>query len=294
MDKVLNNIGEVDGLKITVLMDDYAGFDNPYLAQHGLSFFIEVKGERMAKTILLDTGQSAEAVLYNMGLLGISPKSTDMVYISHCHYDHTGGLVGILKEIGRDTPVIAHPGLFRENYRLENSLKNIGIANEKEKILQNGGCPVLVKEPFEIVTGVISTGEVERVTDFEGKGIGTYNLVDGKFVPDEIIDDMSIAVNMREKGLFIITGCSHAGIINIVRHTVNITGIKKVYGIMGGLHLIDASKERISRTIEGLSEFGVEIISAGHCTGLEALARLSEEYGDRFLHFKVGTKIEII
>ncbi|NPV43626.1 MAG: MBL fold metallo-hydrolase [Firmicutes bacterium] len=293
MSSVLKNIGEVDGLKITVLMDDYAGFDNPYLAQHGLSLFIEVQNSGKVKNILLDTGQTSETVLHNMDLLGISPQSIDLVFISHCHYDHTGGLEGILKEIGHNTCIIAHPDLFRENYSLKNSLKNIGITTDEKKILQRKGLPVLVREPFEITAGIISTGEVERVTDFEGKGIGTYNLVDGRFVPDQIFDDMSLAVNIKGKGLFIIAGCSHSGIINIVKHSVNITGVKKVYGIMGGLHLLDASKEKILRTIEELSEFNLEIISAGHCTGLEALAELSKEFGDRFIHFKVGTEIQI-
>ncbi len=283
----------VDSLRVTVLMDDFAGNDNPYLAQHGLSFFVEVtKGEKKT-CILLDTGQSTEALLHNMELKGISPKGIDMIFLSHCHYDHTNGLTGILREVGREIPVIAHPSLFRENVSLKPTLHTIGINCGQNEILNAGGRLVLVKEHFELLPGVFSSGEVKRVTSFEGKGIGTYNLEDGTLVPDSVVDDMSLYVNMKNCGLFVLAGCSHAGILNIIQHGIKATGVKKVKGIMGGLHLINASAEYVEKTVRELAKYELDYIWVGHCTGLAALCKLSEAYPQAFKQLQVGKELQL-
>ena len=283
----------VDSLRVTVLMDDFAGYDNPYLAQHGLSFFVEVtKGEKKT-CILLDTGQSTEALLHNMELKGISPKRIDMIFLSHCHYDHTNGLTGILREVGREIPVIAHPSLFRENVSLKPTLHTIGINCGQNEILNAGGRLVLVKEPFELLPGVFSSGEVKRVTSFEGKGIGTYNLEDGTLVPDSVVDDMSLYVNVKNCGLFVLAGCSHAGILNIIQHGIKATGVKKVKGIMGGLHLINASAEYVEKTVRELAKYELDYIWVGHCTGLAALCKLSEAYPQAFKQLQVGKELQL-
>ncbi len=283
----------VDSLKVTVLMDDFAGYDNPYLAQHGLSFFVEVsRGERKT-CILLDTGQSAEPLLHNMKLKGISPQTIDMIFLSHCHYDHTRGLAGILEEIPGETPVVAHPFLFRENYSLKPALNYIGMDFSRERILAGGGRPILVKEPFSLLPGVFSSGEVKRSTPFEGKGIGTYNLEAGILTPDSISDDLSLYVNIKDRGLFILTGCSHAGILNIIKQGVEVTGVKRVCGIMGGLHLIRSSAEIVDKTIEELAKYDMEYIWAGHCTGLPAMGRLAHAFPRTFQPLQVGKELHM-
>lgn len=295
MSEPLINIGEVEQLKIFTLLDDYSGYESPFLGHHGISLLLDVVSGNVNKRILLDAGQSADPILYNAKLHGIDPDIIDMIFISHCHYDHTAGLVGILKEINKEIPVVAHPTMFRENYIFKPYLRNIGVTREngREAIIENGGQLALLDEPFHLMNGVISTGEVERVVDFERQGIGTYNIEDGKVVPDKIIDDLSIVVNVKDKGLFIVSGCSHAGIVNIIKHAVKITGINKVYGLIGGLHLIEAADERIDKTVEALLEMNLELVVAGHCTGMKALSKLSTAFKDRFELLHSGKVIEI-
>ncbi|MDI3534173.1 MAG: 7,8-dihydropterin-6-yl-methyl-4-(beta-D-ribofuranosyl)aminobenzene 5-phosphate synthase [Thermosediminibacterales bacterium] len=287
---ILSNIGEVDCVQVTPLLDDYCGFGSDFLAQHGISILIDVFYEnRHSKRILLDTGNSAEIVLHNMELINIDPKTIDMIFLSHCHYDHTGGLIEILKTINKNIPVVAHPQIFRQNYKLEPCLKNIGLKeNAREEVAKAGGHPVLIDKPFNLMPGVISTGEVERVTGFEGKGIGTYNIVNNEFVPDLIIDDMALIINIKKKGLLIVSGCSHSGIVNIVKHSIKITGIDKIHGIMGGLHLVNASDEVIDKTVEELIKLNPEHVVAGHCTGLKALAKLMTAFRDKFSQLSIG------
>ncbi len=295
MNKPLIHIGEADQLKIYTLLDDYSGYESAFLGHHGISLLLDVASGKENKRILLDVGQSADPILYNARLLGIDMNSIDMIFISHCHYDHTAGLTGILKKIDREIPVIAHSTIFRENYIVNPYLRNIGITKEngREAIVENGGNIVLVDDPFNLMQGVISTGEVNRVTDFEIQGIGTYNINDGKVVPDKIADDMSIVLNIKDKGLFIVSGCSHSGIVNIIHHAVRITGVEKVYGLIGGLHLIEADDERIEKTVDALSNMDLELVVAGHCTGLKALSKLQVVFGDKFQLLHSGKAISI-
>lgn len=291
----MGELKDVDYLKITTVVDNYAEKGTSFLAQHGLSLFIEVKRNKSAVKILLDTGQSSSTLLYNMRLLNINPNSVDLIFLSHCHNDYTGGIVGLLNEIDKKVPVVAHPEIFRENYNFQGIISSKGISeeNSRENIIEKGGQIILIKEPFLIYDGVISTGEVKRMIDFESKGIGTFNLKEGILMPDDLKDDMSIIVNIKNKGLFIITGCSHSGILNIINHSVKITGNKKIYGIMGGLHLVGSSKEKIKKTISGIADFSPEKIVAGHCTGLEAIAEFSSVFGEKFSYMHVGKTIEV-
>lgn len=285
---------EVDKLELVTLVEDYAGYETSFLAQHGISILLDVESAGVRKKILMDAGQSSTPILHNMTILGIDPTSVDMIFLSHCHYDHTKGLVGMLQAIQReDIPIIAHPTLFRPNFLTEPYLRPIGITeeNSRKRIEDNGGCLVLVREPFELLPGVMSTGEVERVTDFEEARIGAYNIEDGRLVEDQILDDMSLIVNVKGKGLVIVTGCGHAGIVNIVRHSIGITGIDSIEGLIGGFHLIEASDERIEKSAEALAEFDPGWVCPGHCTGFAANKRISTVLGEKFKLLHTGKRI---
>jgi 7,8-dihydropterin-6-yl-methyl-4-(beta-D-ribofuranosyl)aminobenzene 5'-phosphate synthase len=224
-----------------------------------------------------------------------------MIVLSHCHFDHTGGLKGMLDKINKNIPIIAHTDIFRENYMFKPCLKNIGMTgdNTREKITASGGQLVLTDKSVRLMDGVVTTGEVERTTEFEKSFIGSYNLEDGKMIPDDIKDDISIVTTVKDKGIFIITGCSHAGIINIIKHAQKITGIEKVYGIIGGLHLIESpnetelSKERILKTAKSFAEMNLELVVAGHCTGILALNEIKNAVGDKFVQLHSGQIIEL-
>ena len=273
-------------MRVTVLVEDYSGYESPFLAQHGVSFLIEKGGRR----ILFDTGQSAEPVLHNMGLLGVEPGSIDYVFLSHCHYDHTGGLLGILKAIGKRVPVIAHPTIFRRHFITRPYLREVGVPFGREEI-ESLAELYLTADPVEIVEGVYSTGEIREREDFERANIGVYTLKDGRIVEDELLDDMSLVVESAD-GLVIVSGCSHAGIVGIVKHAIRLTGEKRVKAVIGGFHLIDAGEERIERTVREFLKLGIEEVYTGHCTGLRAEAAFLRAYGERFHKLHSGMVID--
>ena len=286
---------EVEYINITTLMDDYAGYETSFYAQHGISLLIDIYSNQVYKRILLDVSQEGKPILRNMDIMGIKPESIDAIFLTHCHYDHTKGLVEMLKAIGKEIPVIGHPGIFRDNYVLDPFLKNIGITEENgiKAIKEAGGQLFLTKDTFEIMPGVFSTGEVENSTNFETRGISAYNLEDGHLKADNMIDDLSIVVNVKDKGLVIITGCSHAGIINIIKHARKITGIEKIAAVIGGFHLIEAADERIEKTVDALDRMDIDLVVPGHCTGLKASAEIAKRLGNRFSQLHVGKTIDI-
>ncbi|ASJ07224.1 MBL fold metallo-hydrolase [Thermococcus pacificus] len=273
-------------MRVTVLVEDYSGYESPFLAQHGVSFLVEKGGKR----ILFDTGQSAEPVLHNMELLGIEPGSIDYIFLSHCHYDHTGGLLGILKAVGRRIPVIAHPEIFRKHFITKPYLRSVGIPFRRDEIEELAEL-YFTAELIEIVEDLYSTGEIRGREDFEKANLEVYTLRGRKVIKDELLDDTSL-VAKTEEGLVVVSGCSHAGIVSIVKHAIRLTGEKRVKAIIGGFHLIDASEERIERTVREFLELGVEEVYTGHCTGLKAEAAFLQAYGERFHKLHSGVVID--
>ena len=213
--------------------------------------------------------------------------------LSHCHYDHTRGLVRIIESIGKEEiPIIAHPSIFRLNFITQPCLRHVGMdmADSKERIEKAGGRLFLTFDSLELMGGLMTTGEVQRIADFEDVGIDLKTISGGKIVKDEMLDDTSLIACVKDKGIVVITGCSHAGIVNIVKHSVKLAGVEQIAGIIGGFHLIEASEERITRTVKALKEFNISIISAGHCTGKRAQRELRAAFGDRWKDMGSGVE----
>lgn len=289
-------IGELNSLKIAVLTEDSVLYESHYLGQHGVSFLLEgAKGSDVMR-ILVDVGQNSQALLSNMKLMNISPATIDAVVLTHCHYDHTQGVARMLKEIGRkNIQVIAHRDIFRLNFVTEPYLRHVGImpGDSREEIERAGGSLLLTKDPVKLMSGITTTGEVKRQTDFEQVGIALKTIEGGEVVDDQMLDDISVVANVNGKGLVIVTGCSHAGIVNIARHAMELTGCEKIEGIIGGLHLVDASDVRIKRTSEELARLNPKWICVGHCTGFKAQVELYLAFGERFSPLQTGMQFEI-
>jgi 7,8-dihydropterin-6-yl-methyl-4-(beta-D-ribofuranosyl)aminobenzene 5'-phosphate synthase len=287
---------KLDSLKITVLAEDSVLYESPYLGQHGLSFLLEATRGEATRRILVDVGQNPQALLHNMRIMNILPAGIDAIVLTHCHYDHTQGIVAVLHEIGqRELPVIAHPDVFRTHFVVQPYLRHVGVmqGDSGEEIEKAGGRLYLTKDALEMMPGIMTTGEVKRQTDFEEVGIELKTIEGGKIKDDPMLDDISVVSNVEGKGLVIVAGCSHAGVINIVRHAREITGCDRIEGIVGGLHLVDAPDARTKRTVEELSKLNPKWIWAGHCTGFKAQVELYLALGERFSPLHTGMKLEL-
>ncbi|MBC7329625.1 MBL fold metallo-hydrolase [bacterium] len=238
-------------------------------AEHGLSLYIETD----RGNILFDTGQS-NLLIKNAKTLGIDLTRIDKIVLSHGHYDHTGGLLPVLKTLKKKIEVIAHPNAFKKvHFSCGGGISRaIGIPF-KESDLRKYAELIGDDKPREVLPGIIATGEIERKTDFEDAGEGFF-LDPNCSKPDIIRDDQALILD-AEKGLIVLFGCGHAGLINSLTKVREIFPNREVKTIMGGFHLGGASEERLERTCEALSKFGVREIYAGHCTGWRAINRFS-------------------
>lgn len=306
MEKSVEDLGLIDDLNISVLAEDSARYDSEFWGQFGLSFLIDCKTEDSETKILFDVAMSAEPILHNMGILGLDPnKDIDVIGLSHCHFDHTMGLAGMLKEIDKENiHLIAHPDIFRTVVDLDSDytgfsrprggpgLWHIGLTqkNSKENIEEMGGKWILSKEPLKVAPGVLTSGEIKRT--FEKKvTLDSHNIKDGSPVKDEVIDELAMYLNTKE-GLVVVSSCSHSGIVNIVKQGIELTGKEEVRAVIGGFHLVDANEERIKSTVEALGNLNVNRIITGHCTGLKGEAELLEEFEENFEELSAGKVIK--
>jgi 7,8-dihydropterin-6-yl-methyl-4-(beta-D-ribofuranosyl)aminobenzene 5'-phosphate synthase len=247
--------------------------------------------ERMK--LLLDTGASSEVMLHNADALGLDLSEIDLICLSHGHYDHTGGLMGILQRAEDRVCILAHPDIFAPKLKARPSLKFIGLPFSRTELEAAGAIMLEARGPVIVTSGVMTTGEVPRIETFE-KVEGFWTVKDGQYCPDEIPDDQALAIDLPGKGLVVITGCAHAGIINTIRYAQKITGVEELYAVIGGFHLMGADDKRIDNTAEALQSLDPAIVRPGHCTGQKAVCRLQEALGDRCQPLAAGDSINSI
>ena len=276
------------GLRITTLSENTAGMDG-FLGEWGLSILVESDKAK----VLFDTGQSVSTV-HNARLLGINLSQIDKIVLSHGHFDHTGGLRQVLSEIGREIEVIAHPDIWQAKYDTSESGESryIGIPFSRRELESLGAKFRLTAEPVAINDYIMTSGEVPMVTDYEEIEPSLVVKESGGFKPDIFRDDQALIIK-TPPGLVVILGCAHRGIINTLYHARKLIGVKKIDTVIGGCHLMNASEERIWRTVAALKELGVGRLGACHCTGMAASVIMAQEFGDRFLLSNAGTVLDL-
>ncbi len=276
-------------LRITILAENSVVVPFDVIGEHGFSAFVEMDGFNF----LFDTGQG-KALVNNALALKKDLNSAQFLYLSHGHYDHTGGMVDLLK-IKSPIDVYTHPDMFSERYWFKGGVqKYIGVQFSKEYLESLGANFKFHKDFQEIAKNVYSSGEVERNTPFEK--IDAEMKVkneNGELVQDQIWDDYSMAIK-TSKGLVVILGCAHAGIVNILNHFIKQTGEKEIYAVLGGTHLGFANDEQIDETVKVLDKYNIQKLGVSHCTGLKVSAKLYNKLGDdRFFFASVGATLEI-
>jgi 7,8-dihydropterin-6-yl-methyl-4-(beta-D-ribofuranosyl)aminobenzene 5'-phosphate synthase len=274
-------------IKITTLSENTA--DVGYVAEWGLSMYIEADG----LNVLFDTGAGI-AALHNARLMGINLTAIDNIVLSHGHYDHTGGLCDVLKTVGREVEVIAHPDIWAAKYgRLKKRPSHFAGVPFRRELLEDLGARFnLTKAPFRLTKNFLTTGEIPMLSDYEEIDSGLFDKETGEMLPDELNDDLALVID-TEYGLVVILGCAHHGIINTLRHAQKLTGKELIYAAIGGTHLLNASLERLEKTAAELQEMGVQYLGVSHCTGFEASAYLAREFGERFFLNNAGTQLTL-
>ncbi len=287
--------GFVDKVEITVLAEDRAGYNSPCWAQHGICFYVKALGSWGECRLLFDVGWSHEPVLHNADVLGVSPEDVEYIVLSHSHFDHTGGLAGVLRRIGRGIPIIAHPLVFKDSFIVEPKLLHAGVPLEARRVAEELGCRwLLSRDPVMLAPGIMTTGEmsVEERVDFEKQPTGILMLSSGRIIDDPVEDEIALVIRTR-KGLVILTGCSHPGVISIIKKSISLTGDNRVLAVIGGFHLVSANGERITKTARELLDIGVEKVYTGHCTGFKAECILSRMLGEKFTRLHAGMRIAL-
>ena len=299
---------EVDRVTITVLVDNYSDLlrtDNtpvvtrptlPYgevlLAEHGLSLYITLWSGDTSSSILMDAGASEISLQYNAARLGVSICDISAMIISHGHDDHTGSVKGILNHCTHPIPVYIHPGAFsrRRKCLADHSLVEMAPP-DRDVLIKMGAKFHLTPLPTILCQDqIIVTGEIERFAPFEQTNPVYFIEETGTWISDSFRDDQAVILSLKEKGLVVITGCAHAGIINTLQYARKITGINLIYAVIGGFHLSGSFfTPRIPSTIAAMKEIHPSHLIPLHCTGWEAMTCFMEEMPDQVILNTVGT-----
>ncbi len=268
--------------------------DLPLIAEHGLSKYVIIQKGKTKYSLLYDLGLNPETLSHNAEVLKLDLSSIDVILMSHGHVDHTGGLKSLNKKFKRRIPILLHPDAFLKRKVIFPDGSSANLPPPSRTNLNDAGLEVVEsKDPSILIENLaLYTGEVSRKTDFE-KGFPIhYKSTRGGWEPDPLIhDDQALIMNVKNKGLVILTGCGHAGIINIVNHAKELTGVDKVHALVGGLHLSGGIFEPvIPKTVETLKLISPKVVIPSHCTGWKAIHAIANTMPDAFVQNSVGTR----
>jgi len=269
------------------------------IAEHGFSALVTVRRGGTTTSVLFDTGLSPDAMVTNAGRLGVDLSGVHAVVLSHGHFDHVGGLAGLAGRRGpRSLPMVVHPLVWTRR-RLG---RPGGGADDwptlSKRALTGEGLEVIERRQPSLLAGgcILITGEVDRTTDFEhGMPPSHQHWTGTTWEPDPLVlDDQALVVNVRGKGLVIVTGCGHAGAVNIVRHAQRLTGVHRLHALLGGLHLSGAFfAPAIGPTVRALTDLAPDLLVPGHCTGWRAQHALAAALPDSWIQGSSGTRYQL-
>lgn len=302
------NLREADRLELTVLVDNYTDVlllqntdivkrprtfpPNLPFAEHGLSCLLKVCAGSEEHVVLMDAGVSTTCLFHNADVLKADLSKVEAVVLSHGHFDHFGALVEFLNRATKRIPLTLHPDAFLKR---RVNLPNVGIADmpalDEAALKKTEATLIKAKEASTLASDlVLVSGDVQRVTAFEKGFPWAEAKIDDKWVVDPFHDDQGVAVNVKGRGLVVIGGCSHSGIINTVKHVQKVAQTSKVHAVLGGFHLTGGIFEPIiGPTIEEMKKIGPDFVVPMHCTGWKAINQFAEVMPEQFLLNSVGT-----
>jgi len=269
---------------------------NSILAEHGFSSLITVTEAEASRCMLFDFGFSENGAAFNADALGADLTRVESMALSHGHLDHVGGIHELVKRIGKtDVPLVLHPAAFRNPrfLKISDDFKLIFPAFTRTKAESAGAAVVDTEQPYAMLDHAAAfLGKIPRTTAFEKGAPNLHCEIDGQEQPDPFDDDSAIVFNVRGKGLVVLSGCAHSGIVNTVAYAKAATGVDKVMAVMGGFHLSGMDVETVIQpTIDALKAFNPAYIVPTHCTGRQAIQMIEKELPDSFVLNMSGTRL---
>lgn len=270
-------------------------------AHHGLSLLLIASIGTRRHALLFDAGPAAATFERNADILGVDFAAIEAVVLSHGHWDHAGGLLTAVQSIARSRgrqrfTCYMHPGMFRQRAtkRPDGQLYVNELVPNPEQLSEAGASVVVTREPQSVADGAFYvSGEIPRVTSYEA-GVPNHltRSVDGTSWDADplIMDERFVSVNVKAKGQFVFSACSHAGLINVLTHARSLFPSVPLYGAMGGLHLSGINERIIPETVADLRKFGLKMLAPGHCTGWRAVSQMAREFGNELVPSAVGKK----
>lgn len=267
-------------------------------AEHGVSMLVTTYEGNDKDSFLFDTGVTLDGVLHNMDVLEIKGNELHAVVLSHGHTDHTRGLLGLIKRFGRPrVPIVLHPDAYLKRKNVQPDGHESEHIPPSRRDLESEDVEIIEERGATLVIGgrALVSGQIPRTTPFEKGSPTQLAWIDGKWQPDPWIhDDQAIVVNVKNKGLVVLTGCGHGGVINTLKWARELTNTVDIAALIGGFHLTGPAFEPIiAPTIQALGAFAPQVIVPQHCTGWKATHLIAREFPQAFVANSVGTKLVI-